>query len=153
HFRLALDLARREALPEEITAACRGLGRVAEAGGRMAGAGKHLTDAVATARTHGLGVEAVEDDLALARTRYYREPMAEVLDHARAIVDTAARMGHHAVEMEAHLLCCMALYDLARREAVLEHAERASDITTRLGTARAEGAIASFAARALAALD
>src|SRR5690606_10756130 len=44
-------------------------------------------------------------------------------------------------------------YDLARIEAVLEHAERASDLATRLGTSRAEGAIASFAARALAALD
>jgi tetratricopeptide (TPR) repeat protein len=153
HFGLALDLARRGAMPEEVSRACRGLGHVAETGGRFAVARTHFADSVDTARTHGLGRLALEDDLALARTRYYLDPMTDVLEHSLSIVGVAAEMGHHAVELEAHLLASAVLYDLGRFESVLEHFDRAQDVGARVRTIRTEAAIASFAARALSALD
>jgi tetratricopeptide (TPR) repeat protein len=140
-------------MPEEVSRACRGLGHVAETGGRFAVARTHFADAVDTARTHGFGRLAIEDDLALARTRYYLDPMTDVLEHALSIVAVAAEMGHHAVEFEAHLLASAALYDLDRCETVLEHFDRAQDVGARVRTIRTEAMFASLAARALSALD
>jgi tetratricopeptide (TPR) repeat protein len=153
HFGLALDLARRGAMPEEVSRACRGLGYVAETGGRFAVARTHFADSVDTARTHGLGLLAIEGELALARTRYYLDPLADVLEHALSIAAAAAEMGHHAVEIEARLLASAVLYDLGRFEPVLEQFDRAQDVGTRVRIVRTEAAMASFAARALSALD
>lgn len=152
-FSLGLDLARRAAMPEEVTRCCRGMGRIAEAAGRFDAARSHYVDSIDTARTHGLGLLAIEDDLALARVRYYQEPTADVLDHALDIATAAMAMGHHAVDLEARFLISGILYDLGRFESVLEHFDHAQDVATHVRSWRSGAAIASIAARALSALD
>jgi class 3 adenylate cyclase/tetratricopeptide (TPR) repeat protein len=150
--RQALDYARKAGSAEDEARALSGLGDAYYVRGRIVTAHDHFDQCMLLCREHGLAHIEVGSRGMRGTTRHLRGDLTGALEDRAGTVEMAARIGNLRAEMVARIsLAWSGWFDLGDLAASRREAERALELSRRLGAGRFESLALAAMARGEAA--